>query len=86
MRGTMILLILVMAALLGRPTISTAQNAVSQYPWCLQRAAGPRSCYYASYEQCRDEALSRGGFCIQSPYYHGPAAGAAVRPRHRRHS
>jgi hypothetical protein len=45
---------------------SFAQSAYS-YPWCLERGiGGPRSCYY-SYEQCRYEAFTRGGFLHAEP-------------------
>jgi hypothetical protein len=65
-----------------------AQQAVSQYPWCLERGiGGPRSCYYTSYEQCWQEAFTRGGFCTESPYYRPKQdrrAGTNAQ-RHRRH-
>ncbi len=66
---------------------SFAQSAYS-YPWCLERGiGGPRSCYYSSYEQCRYEAFTRGGFCTQSPYYRGnqDRLVGTEAPRHRRH-
>jgi hypothetical protein len=88
MRKLSIFLVLVTAAVLVKPATSAAQGAVSQYPWCYERNfGGSRSCYYASYEQCQEEAFSRGGFCVRSPYYHPPAAGTPrVRSRHHRHS
>src|SRR6266404_4187522 len=56
-------------ALLVTDRSALAQSAYS-YPWCLERGiGGPRSCYYSSYEQCRYEAFTRGGFCTESPYY-----------------
>jgi len=64
-----------------------AQSAYS-YPWCLERGiGGPRSCYYASYEQCRYEAYTRGGFCTESPYYRGnqDRPVGVKTPRHRHH-
>jgi len=65
-----------------------AQQAVSQYPWCLERGiGGPRSCYYSTYEQCWQEAFTRGGFCTESPYYRqnrDRLVGNKVR-RYRRH-
>lgn len=83
MRRLLISLGLVSSALLGTPATSLAQYAVSQYPWCWEvRGGGTRSCYYATWEQCHDEAFIRGGFCIPSPYYR---PGAAVRLRGHRH-
>jgi Protein of unknown function (DUF3551) len=74
---------LVFSALLGTPVTSLAQYAVSQYPWCWEiKAGGPRSCYYATWQQCQDEAFIRGGFCVPSPYYHPRDA---VRLRDHRH-
>jgi hypothetical protein len=75
-------------ALLVADRSALAQQSVSSYSRCLERGiGGPRSCYYASYEQCRYEAFTRGGFCTPSPYYRGnqdrSAGGEA--PRHRRH-
>src|SRR5258707_3442298 len=74
-------------ALLVMDRSAEAQSAYS-YPWCLEHGiGGPRSCYYSSYEQCRYEAFTRGGFCTQSPYYrgnHDRLVGAET-PRHRRH-
>jgi hypothetical protein len=78
---------LVASVLLGTPATSLAQAAVSQYPWCFELGVGgARNCYYATWDQCHVEALTRGGFCVQSPYYHPPAAAprAQVSPRHRR--
>jgi hypothetical protein len=87
MRLPIVSLALVAVALLGDTLPTAAQSAVSAYPWCLERgAAGPRSCYYSSYEQCRYEAFTNGGFCIQSPYYRGPAGSSGRSPGHpRRH-
>ena len=83
MRRLLISVGLVSSALLGAPAASSAQYAVSQYPWCWEmRAGGTRSCYYATWEQCRDEAFIRGGFCVPSPYYRPRAA---VRSRDHRH-
>jgi hypothetical protein len=83
-----ILILALAAALLvaNRPVL--AQRAVYSYPWCLERGiGGPRSCYYSSYEQCRYEAFTRGGFCTPSPYYRADQdrhVGEEA-PRHRRH-
>jgi hypothetical protein len=58
------------AALMVADRLALAQQAVSRYPWCLERGiGGPRSCYYSSYEKCWQEAFTRGGFCTESPYY-----------------
>lgn len=83
MRRLLISLGLVSSALLGTPAPSSAQYAVSQYPWCWEyKGGGPRSCYYATWEQCHEEAFIRGGFCVPSPYYRPRAA---VRSRDHRH-
>lgn len=81
-------ILVLITALQAANRSALAQQSVSSYPWCLERGiGGPRSCYYASYEQCRYEAYTRGGFCTQSPYYRGNqdrgVGGEA--PRHRRH-
>jgi hypothetical protein len=77
------------SALLGLPATSLPQNAVSQYPWCWEYGiGGPQSCYYATWDQCHVEMVTRGGFCVQSPYYHPPGASApraSVPARHHRH-
>lgn len=89
MRRLLISLGLISSVLLGIPATSLAQNAVNQYPWCWElKAGGTRSCYYATWEQCHTEAFTRGGFCVQSPYYQPQAAvkqRAGVPPRHHRH-
>jgi hypothetical protein len=83
MRRLLISLGLVSLALLGTPATSSAQYAVSQYPWYWEyKGGGPRSCYYATWDQCHLEAFYRGGFCIQSPYYRPRPA---VRARGHRH-
>jgi hypothetical protein len=81
------IVVLVATFLVAGRSVVLAQSAYS-YPWCLERGiGGPRSCYYASYEQCRYEAFTRGGFCTQSPYYRGnqDRLVGAEAPRHRRH-
>ena len=83
----LISIVVLAAALLGAGRSVLAQSAYS-YPRCLERGiGGPRSCYYASYEQCRYEAFTRGGFCTQSPYYrrNQERLVGAEAPRHRRH-
>jgi hypothetical protein len=58
------------AALMIVDRSALAEQSVSAYPWCLERGiGGPRSCYYSSYEECWQEAFTRGGFWTQSPYY-----------------
>jgi uncharacterized protein DUF3551 len=87
MRWTLVTLLLVAPALLGRIQPATAQAAVAAYPWCLERyVGGPRICYYSTYEQCVYDARPEGGVCIQSPYYRGPAAsfGGPEVPRYSR--
>ena len=70
-------------ALLITDQSALAQSAYS-YPWCLERGiGGPLSCYYSSYEQCWQEAFTRGGFCKESPYYRRPDRLAKEAPRHR---
>ena len=66
------------AALLAPVTAAHAQSAYD-YPWCAVYAGGSRgpggamSCYYRTYEQCRQTMSGIGGTCVQSPYYgHGP--------------
>jgi Protein of unknown function (DUF3551) len=75
-------------ALLIADQSALAQRAVYSYPWCLEIGLpGPLSCYYRSYEQCRDEAFQAGGHCTPSPYYR-PNQDRLVgkeTPRHRRH-
>jgi hypothetical protein len=75
-------LLLVSAALLGETRIVHAQAAVASYPWCALpegKSAGARSCYYATWEQCKETLSGIGGLCIPSPYYRGQAAPL---PRH----
>jgi hypothetical protein len=52
-------------------------HAEVNYPWCIQLSQGrgaTRSCYYATWEQCYNDAFYRGGVCVPSLYYHPPAA------------
>jgi hypothetical protein len=78
----------VSTAVLVADRSALAQQAVSRYPWCLERGiGGPRSCYYSSFEQCWQEAFTRGGFCTESPYYlpnQDRHVGGEAK-RHRRH-
>jgi hypothetical protein len=73
-------------ALLVADRSALAQRAVYSYPWCLEIGLpGPLSCYYRTYEQCRDEAFQAGGHCTPSPYYRGKQDQVTEAPRHRRH-
>ena len=79
-------IVALVTALLVEDRTALAQSAYS-YPWCLERGiGGPRSCYYSSYEQCWNEAFTRGGFCKESPYYQRNQDRLVDReaPRHRR--
>jgi hypothetical protein len=70
MTRLMISIFALATALLVADRSALAQQAVSRYPWCLERGiGGPRSCYYSTYEQCWREAFTRGGFCTESPYF-----------------
>jgi Protein of unknown function (DUF3551) len=62
---------------------ASAQSAYS-YPWCARYPArlGATSCYFTSWQQCQTTISGIGGYCFQSPYYHGSALakrGNAVR-------
>jgi hypothetical protein len=87
-----IVLFVVAAALLGETQVSNAQSPYS-YPWCLlggMRGSNALSCYYTSWEQCRETASGRGGTCVESPYYHAQPTQlphrAFAKPRHHRHA
>jgi hypothetical protein len=74
-----LLFLIAAAGLLGEIQAASAQSAYS-YPWCSKSPRGGSiSCRYTSYEQCRQSNF--GGICIQSPYYQGMPAKAAVQPR-----
>jgi Protein of unknown function (DUF3551) len=64
-----------LVAILGATPSSFAQTPYD-YPWCAvydsRAGGGARSCYYASYAQCRATMSGIGGTCIRSPYYRGP--------------
>lgn len=69
-----ILVALCAAVLLGEVQAASAQSQYPysqySYPWCSIRGrGGTQSCYYTSWEQCRETLSGIGGFCIQSPYY-----------------
>jgi hypothetical protein len=76
----MVLRLVLAAALFGEIHAALAQSPTS-YPWCSKSPkGGSLSCQYISYEQCRTTA-GLGGVCLQSPYYQGMPAKAAVQPR-----
>jgi hypothetical protein len=88
MRSRIVSLVLVSAALMGATASASAQSPYS-YPWCsrqLVRDGFTTSCYFTSYQQCMTTISGIGGYCYQSPYYHGPATalGQAAVKRHRR--
>jgi Protein of unknown function (DUF3551) len=57
---------------LAAATVPAAAQSAYSYPWCLKGGRGGMSCYFTSYQQCRATLSGRGGFCMRSPYYHGP--------------
>ena len=91
-RSRIVSLMLVSAALMGASASASAQSYSAQsysYPWCsrqLVRDGFTTSCYFTSYQQCMTTVSGIGGYCYQSPYYHGPATalGQAAAKRHRR--
>ena len=88
MRSQLFSLVLASAALMGATTLASAQSPYS-YPWCSRQVAkegSTTSCYFTSYQQCMTTISGIGGYCYQSPYYHGPstALGQAAVKRHRR--
>jgi hypothetical protein len=73
--------LLALAALFGEIQAALAQSPI-RYPWCSKSPRGGSiSCRYTSYEQCRTTQSGLGGVCLQSPYYQGMPAKAAVQPR-----
>ncbi len=75
---------LIVLAALSATTASHAQSAYD-YPWCAlyggRGGGGATSCYFATYEQCRQTLSGIGGSCIRSPYYR--EAPRTERPRRR---
>ncbi len=71
MRTSFASLILITSSAFATPVPSSAQNAVSRYPWCYEanRPAPIFDCYYSSYNSCLLQARPRGGFCVQNPGY-----------------
>jgi hypothetical protein len=89
MRTQMLSLVLASAMLTASTGLAFAQSPYS-YPWCSRQTAGKSdatSCYFTSYQQCMTTISGIGGWCYQSPYYHGPSAPrqAAATSRHRRY-
>jgi hypothetical protein len=69
---------LVVGVLAGIAAPAAAQSPTS-YPWCARTAktdSGGTSCYFTSYRQCMTTLSGLGGYCFESPYYHGPTAKA----------
>jgi hypothetical protein len=66
--------IITAAILLATSSASLAQSPYD-YPWCavFTRTSGATSCYYTSFQQCRETLSGIGGDCIQNPGYRGPA-------------
>ena len=63
-----------------------AQMAASQYPVCAQFLTldgGGLSCYYRSLEECRVSMSGVGGICSSNPWYTGPPAATAGKPKRR---
>jgi hypothetical protein len=87
MRSQMFSLAIVSATLIWVPAPASAQSAYS-YPWCSRQTAGKSdttSCYFTSYAQCMTTISGIGGWCYQSPYYHGAYAAQNSAPtRHLR--
>jgi hypothetical protein len=88
MRSQFFTLVLASVALTGATGLASAQSPYS-YPWCsrqLVKDGTTTSCYFTSYQQCMTTISGIGGYCYQSPYYHGPstAFGQATIKRHRR--
>jgi hypothetical protein len=69
--------------LIAANTAPAAAQSPTSYPWCARPAkmdsSSSMSCYFTSYQQCMTTLSGLGGFCVESPYYHGPSAKA--RPR-----
>jgi hypothetical protein len=81
MRSPILSLFMITAALLCEMQATSAQSPYS-YPWCSHQTAGrgdTTSCYFTSYQQCMTTISGIGGYCYQSPYYHGTPA--SVPPR-----
>ena len=54
---------------------SGAQGGYPLYPWCVQYGGrGGESCYFSTWDQCRQAASGNNGFCYRNPWFtaHGP--------------
>jgi Protein of unknown function (DUF3551) len=81
MRLPILSISLVVGALTAAIFPAAAQSPTS-YPWCARSAkmdSGGTSCYFTSYRQCMATLSGLGGYCFESPYYHGPAAKVRAR-------
>src|SRR5713101_1661612 len=92
MRMSIIVPLVIAAALLGETQVSNAQSPYS-YPWCAlggTRDSNALSCYYTSWEQCRTTMSGIGGLCVASPYYHAQPTQlphrSLLKPRPHRHT
>jgi hypothetical protein len=88
MRSRIILPVVASLALMGAADLASAQSPTS-YPWCSRqnaRGSAATSCYFTSYQQCMTTISGIGGYCYQSPYYHGRTeyGQAPARSRHHR--
>ena len=77
-----ILTISLAVGMLAAVTVPAAAQSPTSYPWCARSAkmdSGGTSCYFTSYQQCMRTLSGLGGYCFESPYYHGPAAKVRAR-------
>jgi hypothetical protein len=83
-----LIILIIMGAFIGAPSKSIAQSHY-WYPWCSVDfngfGAGHRSCYFASWQQCRATLSGIGGLCVENPANPpiGPHPAPAVRKRTR---
>jgi hypothetical protein len=59
-------------AILALIAVPAAAQSPASYPWCMKGARGGTSCYFRSYQECKSTLSGLGGWCMRSPYYHGP--------------
>jgi hypothetical protein len=67
---------------LAAMTVPAAAQSPTSYPWCSRNAkmdSGSTTCYYTSYRQCMTTLSGLGGYCFESPYYHGSATKVRAR-------
>ena len=77
-----ILSISLVVGALAAVTVSAAAQSPTSYPWCSRNAkmdSGSNTCYYTSYQQCMKTISGLGGYCFESPYYHGSVAKVRAR-------